>query len=160
MTLVEVVLAISVAALALTTTMAVVLSHRVLRQKSAEQAVLLNFARSYLETLRNQPFDEIRVGQRLNAEFPDLLIPAAGEWEPLTNAGYLLFDPALLDVESRRPELQVEIRNGAPYTLVDGTATRRHRHLVVRVRWQGRTTTGEVQREIVLEGTVYPEFRS
>lgn len=156
-TLVEVMFAVFVGALLVTVTYQAVLAQRVQARKAAEASVMMGFAQTYLEYLRNEEFPNIIVGRRINTAWPDILVPAAGTWEDLTENRYLVFYPDLLYVRERQPELSVALE-----TRNDAVGDPRSRHITVTVRWTRlrEGTRGDDQGQVIrLEATVFDDFQ-
>ncbi len=129
-TLPEVVFAMLILSLAVLGCIGAVTFSRVTSAKARDQAVLLDFATHYLETLRGMPFADLRPGSPVNALYngadgaPDLRVPASPSPIRLDTSDYSVFHPGLIQLASQQPEMVVQLTEravgGVPH---DKTAT-------------------------------------
>jgi len=108
---------------------------RVAVQKAKEQAIGLDFLTHYVENIKGMPFASLQAaagspGVPINPLFGgtgaqnndlpmNITIPAANTWVAVNTQDYLLFDPDLLWLQNRHPQMLVTLTS----TLVDFAAT-------------------------------------
>lgn len=159
-TLIEVLWATGTVFIVLTGIFWILQFHRVRSQKAMEHAVMLDFAKHYIEIARQQNFFDIRPGEPINAMFngsygaPDIRFPANSNWQSLWTEDLRNFHPDLEWFGGQSPQYRCIITDQ-----MVGMETR-SKHIQFEVRWQpyrGKNTV-LTWMNIRLDSIVYQDF--
>jgi hypothetical protein len=91
---------------------------QVAMRKAKEHAIVMDFLSHYAENLKAVPYAYIVAGQPINSLYngsdgaPSILIPyASNGWFSITNTSYETFDPDLLWLANRNPQMLVTLNS-------------------------------------------------
>lgn len=114
-TLPEVVIATLILSLAVLSCVSAVSFSRYTSAKARDQAVLLDFATHYTETLRGLQFADLRAGSAINSLYdgqdgaPNIRVPASADPVRLDTTDYLAFHPGLAQLANQQPVMVVRL---------------------------------------------------
>jgi len=133
-TLVEAIFALLLVGLLFVANLSAISFCRLQMRKDKEQAIVLDFAVHYLETVRGLPFDEVQKGRPINVLFDGkagaikIQLPTDSSWSSLTTSDYLAFHPDMTWLTKQNPEIRVDVTAQQ----VGGVDHSKHVHLEIR----------------------------
>lgn len=160
-TLVEVILASAILAIVSLGVIYLISEHGIIKQKAKDEAIMMSFAKQYIEILRNKDYRDIKYNTAINTLYdgahnsPQIKVPVNGTtWVSLLTTNYLTFHPDLQWFVGRSPQLRCEIIDFPAAPLSNITK----KHIRVDLRWDPPLNRGKKQ-TLRFDTIVYTDFK-
>ncbi len=170
MTLIEVLIASGIVAIALLAGVASLMANRMNARRAIERDIMWDFAQHYIEIARSQDYGNIAPGFPINSLYDgsvSILVPATGQnetinisfpndssWYSLETNTFKYFHPDLQWLDGREAEYRCIVE-----TQVAGTPPEeRAKRIFLDLRWHPPLNRGAEWMTMSVETYVYPDF--